>query len=138
MEMKSSNQAFPGLNDNSCLIAVIAAVCCMFLLACVRAPLPLIPPHESKLVDGTYEGAYSSWPNKAVVAVTVQNGSISDVRILSHRASWIGEKAEKDIPLRIIEKQSAEVDAVSGATNSSWVIMNAAQNALEKAYGNRK
>ena len=45
-----------------------------------------------------------------------------------------GKKAELIIPGRIIEKQSTDVDAVSGATNSSHVIMNAVQKAIEKAY----
>ena len=35
--------------------------------------------------------------------------------------------------MRIIEKQSPAVDAVSGATLSSKVIMMAVRNALEKA-----
>ncbi|GAK56987.1 hypothetical protein U27_03951 [Candidatus Vecturithrix granuli] len=46
------------------------------------------------------------------------------------------EKTEPIIPQRIIENQSTAVDSVTGATNSSTVIMNAVQNALEKAYGN--
>jgi uncharacterized protein with FMN-binding domain len=37
---------------------------------------------------------------------------------------------------RIIAQQSTRVDAVSGATNSSRVIMNAVQRAIEKAYQN--
>ncbi len=37
---------------------------------------------------------------------------------------------------RIIETQSTRVDVVSGATNSSRVIMNAVQKAIEKAYQN--
>ncbi len=117
--------------------AGIAALCCILVSSCVKAPLPAAQPGQKQLVDGTYEGAYSSWPNKAVVEVTIRNGSIADVRLISHWASWIGKKAETIIPLRIVEKQSTNVDAVSGATNSSRVIMNAAQNALEKAYGNR-
>ncbi len=35
------------------------------------------------------------------------------------------------IPGMIVEAQRADVDAVSGATNSSRVIMNAVQNALD-------
>ncbi len=125
------------LTVHRCLMARIAAACCILFLSCVKAPLPVSQPHENKLIDGTYKGAYRSWPNKATVEVTIQNGTIADVRLLSHWASWIGRKAEEVIPLRIVEKQSTNVDAVSGATNSSRVIMNAAQNALEKSYENR-
>ena len=112
------------------------AACCVCLFSCVKAPLPGGHSGQKKPVDGVYEGTYSSWPNKASVSVSIKNGAIADVRIISHRASWIGKKAEPVIPKRIVEKQSTNVDAVSGATNSSRVIMNAAQNALEKAYGN--
>jgi uncharacterized protein with FMN-binding domain len=45
-----------------------------------------------------------------------------------------GVKADPIIQERIIESQSTNVDAVSGATNSSYVIMNAVQKAVEKAY----
>jgi len=49
-------------------------------------------------------------------------------------ASWIGYRANSVIPARIVEKQSTDVDALSGATNSSHVIMNAVQRAVEKSY----
>ena len=53
--------------------------------------------------------------------------------MLQHQA-WRGVIAEATIVERIIASQSTKVDAVSGATNSSRVIMNAVQNAIEKAY----
>jgi uncharacterized protein with FMN-binding domain len=45
----------------------------------------------------------------------------------------LGGPAEEIIPARIIEKQSTNVDAVSGATMSSDAIMNAVQLAIERA-----
>jgi uncharacterized protein with FMN-binding domain len=45
----------------------------------------------------------------------------------------LGGPAEEIIPARIIEKQSTNVDAVSGATMSSDAIMNAVQFAIEEA-----
>ncbi len=50
--------------------------------------------------------------------------------------TWKGGIAEETIIARIISSQSTRVDAVSGATNSSRVIMNAVQTAIEKAYIN--
>lgn len=104
---------------------------------CTMAPFIGGPITSERLEDGVYEGSYSSWPNSARVKVTVKEGTITDVVLISHWASWVGKKAEPIIPLRIIEKQSANVDAVTGATNSSRVIMNAVQDALEKAYRNK-
>jgi uncharacterized protein with FMN-binding domain len=89
---------------------------------------------EKKLRDGIYEGSYSNGPNSVVVKVTITDNRIEDVDLLRHFASWKGNKANTVIPRRIVEEQSTRVDAVSGATNSSIVIMNAAQKAIEQAY----
>jgi len=106
----------------------------MVIIDCTKAPINRGPFSAERLEDGVYEGTYSSWPNSARVKVTIKEGAISDIVLIRHWASWIGKKAEPIIPLRIIEKQSANVDAVTGATNSSRVIMNAVQDALDKAY----
>ena len=106
----------------------------MLLTHCKKTPIIAGYVISERLEDGVYEGSYSSWPNSARVKVTVKEGAIADIVLIRHWASWIGKKAEPIIPLRIIEKQSANVDAVTGATNSSRVIMNAVQDALEKAY----
>jgi uncharacterized protein with FMN-binding domain len=47
-----------------------------------------------------------------------------------------GKKAEEIISRRVLENQRTDVDVVSGATNSSIVIINAVQRAIEKAYHN--
>jgi uncharacterized protein with FMN-binding domain len=91
------------------------------------------PIDGKRLADGVYEGRHKAGPNKAVVKVRVQEGKIVEIEIVKHRA-WKGKKAESIITRRIIERQSTKVDAVTGATNSSRVIMNAVQKAIEKAY----
>ena len=108
-------------------------VLALFLAAaCSMAPT-LGKRASSSLQDGVYEGSYSSFPNSAKVEVTVAEQRIAKVEIIEHFASSRGKRAEDAIPKRIVEEQSTEVDAVSGATNSSRVIMNAAQDALKKA-----
>ncbi|MHC4818920.1 MAG: FMN-binding protein [Planctomycetota bacterium] len=93
------------------------------------------PVRAGELRDGVYEGEAKSFPNKAKVRVTVKRGRILDVEILSHFASGIGHKADDVIPGRIVAEQSTAVDAVTGATNSSRVIMNAVEAALTDARG---
>ncbi|OGS37681.1 MAG: hypothetical protein A2293_07515 [Elusimicrobia bacterium RIFOXYB2_FULL_49_7] len=107
----------------------------IFLLCLSCKPAPKIGKavNDQKLVDGIYEGSYKGGPNFAAVKVTIRDNKIAAVEIVKHDA-WKGKKAEPVIPGRIIEKQSTNVDAVTGATNSSHVIMNAVQNAVEKAY----
>lgn len=98
----------------------------------------VIPPSIGKKVDfekikdGIYEGQYKSGPVKVVAKVKIRNQSLVDIELLQHR-TWKGKKAEAIIPNRIIEEQSTRVDAVSGATISSRVIMNAVQNAIDSA-----
>jgi uncharacterized protein with FMN-binding domain len=90
--------------------------------------------HETHLIDGVYKGSDMGWPNRAVVKVTIRDHRIVDIDIVEH---WElrGKEAESMVIQRIIEQQTPDVDAVSGATNSSWVIMNAVEDALKKARG---
>ena len=106
---------------------------CMLFLSCAMTPPPESSIDPALLKDGIYEGSYRGGPNKAVVRVSIAEGKISSIKVVEHQA-WRGRKAEKPIVERIIASQSTTVDAVSGATNSSRVIMNAVQNAVEKAY----
>lgn len=88
----------------------------------------------NRLKDGVYEGRYYQTPNNVVVRVTIRGGRMTEIKLVKHFSSWIGSRVNEIIPRRIIEKQSTRVDAVSGATNSSVVIMNAVQDAVQKAY----
>ena len=91
-------------------------------------------PDRERLADGVYSASYGKWPNIACVRVRIASGRIEDVKVKGAFASWIGYRANGVIPARIVEKQSTDVDALSGATNSSHVIMNAVQRAVEKSY----
>jgi len=113
---------------------LILAFLVHFFLGCTMAPIRGAEIEEEKLADGVYEGSYRHGPNRAKVRVKISQGKIVDIELIKHFASWKGDKANDIIPQRIIAEQSTAVDAVSGATNSSRVIMNAVQKALEKAY----
>ena len=107
----------------------------IIVLGCAETQVSGGRVDHTKLNDGTYEGSYRGGPNRASVQVTIKDNNIVNIEILQHQA-WRGVKAEATIVDRIIASQSTKVDAVSGATNSSRVIMNAVQNAIEKAYKN--
>ena len=77
---------------------------------------------------GIYIGEYDVNFIYAKVEVTVEDGEIVSINILEHRHER-GKAAEKVIE-KIIEEQKTDVDAVSGATNSSTVIKKAVENAL--------
>lgn len=114
-------------------IALAIVVGAAVMVACSKAPVLGGRVKAGSIKDGVYEGIYKSPPNSAKVEVTVEGGRIAHVTLLRHGASSVGAKAENIIPERIVDEQSTDVDVVSGATNSSHVIMNAVQNALDKA-----
>jgi uncharacterized protein with FMN-binding domain len=114
-------------------LAISALFMAAFLPGCAETPVNGAPMDQARLEDGAYEGSYRGGPNKASVRVTIENGKIVNIDILQHQA-WRGHIAEAAIVERIIDQQSTKVDAVSGATNSSRVIMNAVQDAVQKAY----
>ena len=115
-------------------LIILAAGLILSSSGCQIAPLMGTPVEPEGIKNGVYEGEYKKGINKAVVKVTITDSRIADVELVKHTASWIGKKANEIIPQKIVEQQSTKVDAVSGATNSSRVIMNAVQKAIEKAY----
>ncbi len=82
----------------------------------------------SKIEDGIYEGEYDAGYIYAKVRVEVQDGRIQSVTLLEHRHER-GEAAEV-ILNDVVEQQKIDVDAVSGATNSSKVMKKAIENAI--------
>jgi len=62
------------------------------------------------------------------VEVDVASGVIADVRIIEHQ-NGRGSSAEA-VARKVVESQSLEVDAISGATISSNTILKAVENAL--------
>ena len=83
----------------------------------------------SDISDGVYIGEYDVNFIYAKVEVTVQNGEITNINILEHRHER--GKAAEAITNKIVDEQKIDVDAISGATNSSTVIKKAVENALK-------
>ena len=90
------------------------------------------PISHSNLKDGTYVGTAGNGPVKVKAMVTIRDQKITDIDLIEHR-TWKGGPAEGIIPYRIVETQSTKGDAVSGATMSSVAIMNAVEDAVQKA-----
>jgi uncharacterized protein with FMN-binding domain len=84
----------------------------------------------STVKDGSYVGEYESFPVKAVVNVEVKDKKIVNIDILEHE-NGLGKKAEV-VAEEVIKTQSLKVEAVSGATHSSNVILKAIESALQK------
>lgn len=84
--------------------------------------------------DGIYDGVGRGLYSGLHVTVTIKDGNIEDIELGDYRddSPYIDNAAEGVIPA-IIEAQSVDVDAVTGATYSSKGIKAAVAYALEKA-----
>jgi uncharacterized protein with FMN-binding domain len=92
----------------------------------------------NSLEDGVYIGSYRRFLSSAKVIVSIRKGTIKDIKILEKFSSPIGLKAYTIVPQRIINKQSIDIDAVTGATLSSDTIKKAVLDALQKGEIKRK
>lgn len=99
------------------------------------APASTVEPTPGVgLIPGVYTGSARGMYGDITVAVTVDETSITDIEVQETEDTRIlVEAASRDVPARIIASQSLEVDVASGATMSSYGIINAAKNALEQA-----
>ena len=88
-------------------------------------------PDLSDIQDGNYVGEYSIAPVYVQVEVFVNNHQIADIVIMQHD-NGMGSAAES-IVNDVIEEQSLDIDAVSGATVSSKCILKAVENAMENS-----
>lgn len=84
-----------------------------------------------ELPDGVYTGTGAGMQSNIVVDVTVKDGKITSVDVVSHNETpGISDAAIETIPAAIVEAQSTDVDAVATATFTSNGIKEAVDNAL--------
>lgn len=81
--------------------------------------------------DGVYECKGKGYRGDIEVRVTVENGNIRSVEVTDHNEdkAYISDVINEMIPV-ILEKQSTDVDTISGATYSSKGILEAVDRAI--------
>jgi len=98
----------------------------------LTAPAAVLPgsPEPPVRADGTYTGSHSF----VTVAVTIADGKIAAIIITEHGGGG-DHYADLIRPLadRMLEKQTTDVDTVTGATVSSNHLKKAVAKALKKA-----
>ena len=110
----------------------------------INNPLPPQPKPAAPLVveeftapstylDGIYTAEAMGFDGKITVQVTVAEDKITDITLLSAEDEEEYLSRAKQVIPAILEGQSPNVDAVSGATYSSTGILNAVKLALAKA-----
>ena len=86
--------------------------------------------------DGVYTGTGTGFKGSTTVQVTVENGNISEITVLStDDDEEFFSRAKSAIINEILSRQSTQVDTVSGATFSSNGIIEAVANALGTTDG---
>ena len=83
----------------------------------------------SKVKDGIYTGFCDMILVNAMIHVTVKNKKITELILLEHR--YNKDYSGAGVIENILQKQSLEVDCVSGATISSRAILKATERALK-------
>lgn len=88
---------------------------------------------EGSYKDGVYYGTASGYRGNIRVAVTVEGGKIKDITVQESSDDAAFFNKAKALLSQMVEKQTTEVDTVSGATYSSTGLINAVRNALKEA-----
>ncbi len=90
----------------------------------------------SAVPDGVHPGSFSygtgEYPVSVAVEVAVSHGRITEIVTTENEDREHPQSAEAVLP-RIIEAQSLDVQAVSGATTTSKALLKAVENALVAA-----
>jgi fumarate reductase flavoprotein subunit len=110
-------------------------------LAQARGEKP-VPARNASLsfTPGTYTGSGKGYGGQVQARVTFSETGITDIRIGQQReTAHVGDVALQTLPARIIAANGLNVDAVSGATMSSFGLKEAVLNAADQAgVTNRK
>ena len=96
-------------------------------------PVDYTPP-AGGYEDGTYTGSAQGFGGYITVSVTIAEGKITDILIISAPGETPSYLASaRSVISAMLSAQSPNVDAVSGATYSSTGIINAVKTALSQA-----
>ena len=95
---------------------------------------PTAPPaaNASGLRDGTFTGSGSNRRGDLSVAVTIQGGRITGAQITAYDMYYPASRISR-LPGEVVDRQSANVDMVSGATYSASAFKQAVAQALAQA-----
>ena len=154
---KALEKKNPGRSNAREALAAVGAAAMAALALVVFAPAPTVPAMEPPMdvalaepetaeetpvparpavawTDGEYTGRGMGYNGQLKAAVTIENGAIAEIRLKStvDDEDYVDKIEARLIPA-MLAAQSADVDAVSGATSTSDGLAAAVREALEKA-----
>ncbi len=86
----------------------------------------------SKVADGVYTGQFHKVRWNYEVEVEVKDHAITSIRLLNKMPDPSSEKIADGVLQRIIEKQTLDIDVVSGASVNTKAVRKAVEDALIK------
>ena len=108
----------------------------LFLSLCLVLSCAVLASADAAYTPGTYEALGQGFGGDVKVEITVDENAITGVVITGEKETpEIGGAAIPALQEQIMEKQSAEIDGVSGASLTSGAVKEAAGKALAKAAG---
>jgi uncharacterized protein with FMN-binding domain len=120
-------------------VAVLGMYAPGIYVSCVSlsGPVPEARPGlsaYSQIRDGVYEGEAEGWRGTVRVKIRVESGEIAEIVILDHQDDpYVGGAAMEELLDLALEYGSTDLDAVSGATESSAAFLEALEAALEES-----
>ncbi len=87
----------------------------------------------SDIPDGLYQGDFDYSGFTYTVAVVVKERTIKDIKVLETRDDEYAKKAEAVID-RVLKAQSLKVDAITGATLTSKVLLKSVERAFMEVH----
>src|SRR5690554_1642418 len=89
---------------------------------------------DDGMKDGVYSGQASGYGGELIVDVTITGGAISDLEVRPHdETPMVADEAIETLIENILQAQSPNVEVVSGATVTSEALIEAVEQAIQKA-----
>ncbi len=89
---------------------------------------------SERFIPGTYEGEAQGFGGVIRVSVTVNENEITEIKVLSSPGEDAAYFSQAEtLNAKILQRQSTDLDAVTGATLSSIGLLDAVDAALEQA-----
>ncbi|MDR2608723.1 MAG: FMN-binding protein [Treponema sp.] len=120
-------------------IAVLGMYALSIYVSCssLSGSVPRTRPKSSSynlMHDGVYEGEAEGWRGTVRVKIRVEDGEIVEIAILDHQDDpYVGGAAMEELLDMALQYGITDLDAVSGATESSAAFLEALEAALEES-----
>ena len=94
---------------------------------------PEVPKGRFPYPDGVYLGSGEGYRGETTVAVSLKDGTIDNIMVMNTEDDTAYFKRAESLLKQVLQQQTTDLDAISGATFSSEGILEAIVDALEQA-----